>query len=112
MKRSLRVLGAPDDRTAADPIRVTLHGHVVSVVDARDGVVAERFVSHLRAAGASDVGEDREPDIRIVIRSAAQSAEARLRSEVMEKGADIVLGAARASFAKRLAWRFSEQATS
>jgi phosphomannomutase len=108
LKRALRVLGEPDDRTAADPIRVTLQGRVLSVADAHDGAAAARFVSLLRDAGASDAAEGRDPDLRIVIRSTPQSAEARLRSEVMEEGADLVLGSARGSFAQRLARRLAE----
>ncbi|MBW2493738.1 MAG: hypothetical protein JRE43_03215 [Deltaproteobacteria bacterium] len=105
MKRALQLLGEPNDRTPAPPIRMRLAERFVSVADAHDGAAAKRFASYLQAAGATDAADESGDDLRIVIRSTPQSAEARLRADVMEEGADLILGSARASFAERLsAW--------
>jgi hypothetical protein len=105
LKRTLQLLGEPKDRTPADPIHLRLGEQVVSVADAHDGVAAKRFASYLRAAGATAVSGAAGRELRVVIRSTPQSREARLRADVMEEGADLVLGSARASFAQRFsAW--------
>jgi len=103
LKRALRILGEPGDQSAAPPLHVSVGGRVFSIADAHDGTAAARFVSHLRAEGAVDAGEGSAADVQIVVRSTPQSPEARLRADVMEEGADLVLGSARASFARHLA---------
>jgi hypothetical protein len=108
VKRALRLLDQPNDRAPAPPIRLRLGEHVVSVADAHDGAAAKRFATHLETAGATDAADGSGEDLRIVIRATPQSPEARLRADVLEEGADLVLGSARASFAERLAaWAHS-----
>lgn len=104
MKRALRLLDQPNDRTPVPPIRLRLGARIVSVADAHDGAEATRFAAHLQNAGATAAADDGcGEDLRIVIRSTPQSPEARLRADVLEDGADLILGSARASFAGRLA---------
>jgi hypothetical protein len=105
LKRSLRVIGDSGDAPVKAPLRVAIGARLVSVVDADDGLAALRFVDVLVDAGAArvDAAADANPDIRIVIRGAPRSAEAQLRAEVLEEDADVVLGSARAAFARHFA---------
>ena len=49
-----------------------------------------------------------EPAVRIVVRSTPQSPEARLRAEVLEESADVVLGSPRRAFATRFVERAAD----
>lgn len=59
----------------------------------------------LSQAGATllEQKSDANPDLRILIRGAPASAEARRRPEVLEEAADLILGAARPAFARLFA---------
>lgn len=109
MKRALHVVGEPTDRAPSEPICVRFDGRVLSVADAHDGTVAERFVSYLKDAGGTEVYGAAEADFRIVIRSTPQSLEARSRAEVIEQTADLVLGSVRPVVARQLALRASSR---
>lgn len=110
MKRTLQILGEPDDRIPVAPVHLTIAGRVLSVADSHDGSAANRLASQLRAEGAADAGQSLEPDLRIVVRSTPQSLEARTRADVIEEAADVVLGSARASFARHLVRAYSLEA--
>lgn len=105
MKRSLQVVDEIRDPPVWTPIAVRIRGELVSVVDTGDGMASRRFVEALLAEGATPGEEDGSapPTLRIVIRGATSSAEARLRADVLEEAADLVLGAARPAFAKLFA---------
>lgn len=105
MRRPLRILGTPSDELAAPPLRLDLGSRVLSVVDAHDGQDAARFAGLLVDEGARrlDASAERDVDLFIVIRSTPESPEARLRAEVLEEGADLVLGSPRPSAARLLA---------
>ena len=105
MKRALRILGKPSDELAAPPVRLALGARVIAVADAHDGQDAERFAALLVDEGARrlDATARREVELFIVIRSAPESPEARLRAEVLEEGANLVLGSPRPSVARLLA---------
>ncbi len=105
MKRPLRILGKPSDELAAPPVRLALGSRVVSVADAHDGQDAGHFAELLVDQGARrlDASGARAVDLFIVIRSTPESPEARLRAEVLEEGADLVLGSPRPSAARLLA---------
>lgn len=103
MKRSLQILGEPRDAVAADPEVVAIGDRVVAIEDAHDGMRARQLADQLIRAGghrASSADTDRA-DFRIAVRSTPQSSEARLRAELLEETADLVLGAARPAFARR-----------
>ena len=104
MKRPLRVLGEPTDQTPADPVAVLLDGKVVSIADAHDGAAARKLGELFVEAGArwTKLEAAGTVDLRIVVRSTPESAEARLRSEVLEESADLVLGSVRPAFVRRL----------
>ncbi len=105
MKRPLRILGEPNDQHATPAVQLQLGGRVLSVADAHDGRAATGFSELLVAAGAQRIDEspDGHVDLCIVVRSTPESREARLRAEVLEEGADLVLGSARPVFAELLA---------
>lgn len=105
MKRPLRILGEPTDRTPADPVGVKLGTKVLSVVDAHDGAAASQLGELLVQAGAryAELEADTGVDFHIVVRSTPQSPEAYLRSEVLEETADLVLGSVRPTFVRLLA---------
>jgi hypothetical protein len=75
---------------------------IVSLIDTGDGAAAAVFAKALVDAGATTMDSETESqaDLRIVIRSAAQSPEASLRAELLEEAADLVLGSARPVFAR------------
>ncbi|TNF59962.1 MAG: hypothetical protein EP303_07720 [Deltaproteobacteria bacterium] len=102
MKRPLHVVGDSSGPPPKTPVLVTIGGRVVSVLDTGDGAASLRFVDALLDAGVTclDSANDARPDLRIVIRGAPRSAEARLRAEVLEEAADVVLGSARPAFAR------------
>lgn len=87
---------------------VTIGTKRVSITDTGDGMASRRFADTLVEAGAAHQ-DDRggpEPDLRIVVRGTPQSPAARLRADVLEEAADVVLGATRPAFARLLvsAW--------
>ena len=107
MRRPLTILGVPSDREPAEPITVDVGGRLVSIADAHDGSAARRFASMFEDVGARvhEANAPEEPVFRIVVRSTPQSPEARLRAEVIEETADLVLGSPRQAFATLLAAR-------
>lgn len=109
MKRPLRVVGQPEQTFSPKAVLVQLTTARVSVDDTGDGSAAKRFARLLTESGGALVDDttEKDPDLRIVIRRAAQaqSSAARLRAEALEEGADVVLGSARPCFARRLALR-------
>ena len=104
MKRSLHVIDELRDPPLRTPRLVRVGNRVVSVVDTADGLASRRFADALIETGATRLSDesDARPDLRIVIRGAAASAEARLGAEVLEEAADLVLGSPRRSFARLL----------
>ena len=105
MKRSLHVVDESRDPPIWTPRLLRVGSRLVSIVDTEDGKASRRFAEALAVAGATPLDEehDAEPNLRIVIRGAPASAQARLRAEVLEEAADLVLGAARPVFARLLA---------
>ena len=105
MKRSLQVVDESGDPPPAEPVRVTIGDHRVSVIDTGNGTSSLRFVEGLIEAGAIRVDSPvaAEPATRVVIRCTPRSAEARLRAEGIERAADLVLGSARPVFARLFA---------
>jgi hypothetical protein len=103
VKRSLHVVDDSDEAHPKAPAIVRIGGRFVTVVDGGDGVGADRFVDVLIEVGGARVDSvsDARPTMRIVIRGAPTSPEARLRAEVLEEAADVVLGSARPAFARR-----------
>ena len=83
---------------------VTVGRQLVSIADTGDAIASRRFVDALLEAGAAhlDDGSDPKPDLRIVIRGAPKSPEARLRAGLLEEAADLVLGTARPALARLL----------
>jgi hypothetical protein len=110
LKRSLQIVGEPNDRTPAEPIVVEVDGQLVQIVDAHDGSAADRLASMLEQSGAlrKRTDTETEPALRIVVRSMPQSPEARLRAEVLEESADVVLGSPRKAFATRFVGRAAD----
>ena len=105
MKRALHILGEPRDAVAAEPEVVRIGTRVVTIEDAHDGTRARQLAEQMMAAGAergASADADRA-DFRIAVRSTPESNEARLREEVLEETADLVLGSARPAFARRFA---------
>ncbi len=102
MKRSLPIVDDSSESSTKKPSIVTIGGQLVSVVDTGDGVASDRFIDALLEAGAAGIASsgDATPDLHIVIRETPTSPEARLRAEVLEEAADVVLGSARPSFAR------------
>lgn len=104
MKRRLGLVGQPTSTRLAPPRLVRLGAELVSVSDTGDGSAADRFAALLCDAGASPVDpEDHPVGLRIVVRAPLPSLEARARAEVLEEGADVVLGSVRPAFALLLA---------
>jgi len=105
LKRSLHVVDESRDPPIWTPKLLNVGGRLVSIVDTEDGTASRRFAEALTETGATRLDEDSDanPNLRIVIRGAPASAEARLRAEVLEEAADLVLGAARPAFARLLA---------
>ena len=93
MKHSLHVVDESRDPPIWTPVLLRMGRRLVSIVDTEDGKASRRF----------DDEDDAEPDLRIVIRGTPASAQARLRAEILEEAADLVLGAARPAFARLLA---------
>ena len=109
MKRTLQVFGEPSDRTPADPVALAVGSTRVSVADAHDGAAARQFGQLMVDAGGRWLDHDptAEVDFRIVVRSTPESPEARLRSDVWEEAADLVVGSVRAGVARRLTKKLS-----
>lgn len=105
MKRALHVVDDSTDPPVLLPLNVTLAGRLVSVADTGDGLAALRFVDQLVEDGAIpvDPSNDAALDVRVVIRGAPKSPEARRRAEDLEAGAHVVLGSARPAFARLFA---------
>ena len=105
MKRSLRVVDDSSDPPIRAPWTLAIGGRRVSVADTGDGLSGRRFVDLLIDAGAAliDSAGDAKIDMRIVIRGTPKTPEARLRAEVVEEAADVVLGSARPAFARLFA---------
>lgn len=105
MKRSLHVVDDTGDAPVLTPSNVTLAGRLISVADTGDGLAALRFIDQLVEDGAIPVDPPNEAvfDVRVVIRGAPKSHEARRRAEDLEAGADVILGSARPAFARLFA---------
>ncbi len=105
MKRSLPVVDEVRDPPVWTPRLLRIEDRLVSIVDTEDGTPSLRFTKMLTRAGATllEQGADVSPDLRIVIRGAPTSAQARRRAEVLEESADLILGAARPAFARLFA---------
>ena len=90
------------------PPRVLRAGDTtLTVFDEGDGTASSRLASCLAEAGATPLDAKLEIEanpegIRIVIRAATVTAEARKRAAALESAADVVLGSARPVFARRL----------
>jgi hypothetical protein len=87
------------------PRLLRIENRLVSIIDTDDGTPSMRFAKMLTNAGATllDESADASPDLRVVIRGAPTSAEARRRAEELEESADLILGAARPAFARLFA---------
>jgi hypothetical protein len=105
LKRSLRVVDEHRDPPVWTPRLLHIGGRLVSILDTEDGTPSRRFAEMLSDAGATllEHNSDANLDLRIVIRGAPVSAEARQRAEVLEEAADLILGAARPAFARLFA---------
>ena len=105
MKRSLHVVDEHRDPPVWTPRVLHIGDRLVSILDTEDGTPSRRFAEMLSEAGATllEQKSDANPDLRIVIRGAPASAEARRRAEVHEEAADLILGAARPAFARLFA---------
>ena len=105
MKRSLRVVDEDRDPPVWTPRLLRIENRLVSIIDTGDGTPSRRFAKMLTEAGATllEPSADASPDLRIVIRGAPTSAEARRRAEVLEESVDLILGAARPVFARLFA---------
>ncbi len=103
MKRSLHILGESRDTAAAVPVLVVIGTRLVAIEDPHDGVRAHQLAELLvREGGAwAEPSETGSADLRIALRSTPESNEARLRAEVLEETADLVLGSVRPAFARR-----------
>lgn len=102
MKRKLQLAGETSVQPVSAPSILSLGRLKVSVIDAGDGSATQRFAQALIEAGAVrlDADTERIADFSIVIRSAPMTPDGRLRAEVLEESADLVLGSARAVFAE------------
>jgi hypothetical protein len=102
LKRSLHVVHDSGEPPAQAPWVVAVEGTRVSIADTGDGVPSLRFVDLLVHAGAAclEPEDGMKADMRVVIRGTPNGPEARLRAEVMEKAADVVLGSVRPAFAR------------
>ena len=107
MKRSLEVLVEPNKERIAPPRVLRAGDTTLTVFDEGDGTASSRLASWLTESGATPLDAKLEikaspEEIRIVIRAAAATAEQRRRAAALESAADVVLGSARPSFARRL----------
>ena len=102
MKRKLQLVGHSGGLPLDVARFVNLGQLTVSVIDAGGGSETQRFVDALIETGAAltDAKADAAADFSIVIRATPTGTEGRLREEVLEEGADLVLGSARPVFAK------------
>jgi len=105
LKRSLHVV---DEKAASQvwtPRLLRVGDRLVSILDTEDGTPSLRFADMLAEVGARPLEQnvDASPDLRIVIRGAPVTTEARRRAEVLEEAADLILGAARPAFARLFA---------
>jgi len=105
LKRSLRVVDEQGDPPVWTPRLLRIGDRLVSILDTEEGTPSRRFSNMLAQAGATllEHHSDADPDLRIVIRGAPTSAEARRRAEVLEEAADLILGAPRPAFARLFA---------
>jgi hypothetical protein len=105
LKRSLRIVGDPEDLPVQVPQAVAIGERLVSIADTGDGRSGLRFVDLLVDGGAAriDSASDAKIDMRVVIRGAPQTPAARFRAEAIEEAADVVLGAPRPVFARLFA---------
>ena len=105
MKRSLQVVHDSGEPPVGASRTVAIEGRRVSIADTSDGGPSLRFLDLLVKAGAARVEpeDDTKTDMRVVIRGTPQTPQARLRAEVMEEAADVVLGSARPAFARLFA---------
>jgi hypothetical protein len=105
LKRPLQLIDGPVLPRAEPPVLVRLGAQFISVADTGDGASAHRFGELLVEAGATqaDPKDNLRPDQRIVVRAELPSVGERLRAEVLEETADVVLGSARPVFAALLA---------
>ena len=105
MKRSLQVIEQKTDPSVWTPRLLRIGDLLVSILDTEDGTSSRRFAEMLARGGATllEQNGDANPDLRIVIRGAQASAEARRRAEALEEAADLILGAARPAFARLFA---------
>jgi hypothetical protein len=105
LKRSLHVVHDSGEPPVRASWTVAIEGRRVSIADTGDGVPSLRFVNLVVEAGAARVEseDDTKADMRVVIRGTPRTPEARLRAEVMEEAADVVLGSARPAFARLFA---------
>ena len=105
MKRSLQVIDGTAEAALPPPRLLRLGGLVVSVSDTGDGVESELFAGALRSAvgDSAELDEAAAPILRIVIRGAPGSSEARVRAAGLEASADLVIGSFRPVLARILA---------
>ncbi len=105
MKRALDVIDPNAEPTPARPILLKLGTRVLSVTDTGDGRAARELADALVEWGGAELDSARETEVgtRIVVRGQPRSAKARVRAEVLEEGADLILGSARPEVARRLA---------
>jgi hypothetical protein len=105
LKRSLHVVHDSGEPPTRAPWVVAVEGTRVSIADTGDGAPSLRLVDLLVHAGAArlEPEDGMKADMHVVIRGTPNSPEARLRAEVMEKAADVVLGSARPAFARLFA---------
>ncbi len=105
MKHSLPLIDDSGDSTPAPPSIVSIGGKLISVVDTGIGRSTSEFVATLLEAGGARVSpsDDDQVAVRIVIRDTPRTAEARLRAEVIEANADVVLGSVRPVFGRLFA---------
>jgi hypothetical protein len=91
------------DRVAAVPVLVAIGTQLVAIEDHQDGTRARRLAELLVREGGTwaEPSDPRRADLRIALRSTPESNEARLRAEVLEETADLVLGSVRPAFARR-----------
>jgi len=105
LKHSLRVVGDSEEQPAQVPQAVAIGERLVSITDTGDGRSGLRFVDLLVDDGATrvDSPSDAKVDMCVVIRGTPKTPAARLRAEVIEEAADVVLGSARPAFARLFA---------